>query len=258
MTPKTMDSAREKLKRANLHLGSLNGVLRRFAAGNPYRIGFRSIREDETRHLIAFVDGWNPLPASIPLIVGDVCNNLRSALDHLLWQCQLDADPTFTGSVSFPVNETADLFKAEGAAEITGLPSAQQTLVEQAQPYNRGNKLLLILHEMDRTDKYRLISTSAATEPMEDVLLIGYQSVPAYSSVHFAVRPDIPIEKGTELERFSLDDIEATGNGHEAESLRFNIRFTQPESVAGLGVISTLRSIRDEVLWVIDQFEDPS
>ena len=48
-----MDSAREKLKRANLHIGSLNRVLRRFAARDPYRIGFRAIRRDETRYATA-------------------------------------------------------------------------------------------------------------------------------------------------------------------------------------------------------------
>jgi len=232
--------------------------MHRFAARDPYRIGFRSIREDETRHVTAYVDGWNPLPASIPLIVGDICNNLRSALDHLLWQCLQDAVPTYDGNGSFPVYDTSALFEAEGAADIAGLPGAQRTLIEQAQPYNRGNALLLILHEMERTDKHQLISAGAATAPMEDVLLIGYQTVPEYNPVHFAVRPDIQIEKGTELERFPLENLEATGNAHEAESLQFNLRFTQPERVAGLGVIPTLRAIRDEVLWVIDQFEDPS
>ena len=258
MTPKTMDSAREKLKRANIHLGSLNRVMQRFAARDPYRIGFRSIRADDTRHVTAYVDGWNPLPASIPLIVGDICNNLCSALDHLLWQCLLDADPAFDGSVSFPVVKTPELFDATIRPEISGLPGAQRTLIEQAQPYKRGNNLLVILHEMDQMDKQRLLPVATTTAPMEDVLLIGYQTVPEYTAVHFAVRPDIQIEKGTELERFPLENLEATGNGHAAESLRFNLRFTKPERVAGLGVIPTLRAIRDEVLWVIDQFEGPS
>ena len=92
-----MDSAREKLKRANLHLGSLSRFVRRFAAHDPYRIGFRVIREDDKRYATAFVDVWNPLPASIPLIAGDICNNLRLALDHLLRQCWLDAGPAFVG-----------------------------------------------------------------------------------------------------------------------------------------------------------------
>jgi hypothetical protein len=80
--------------------------------------------------------------------------------------------------------------------------------------------------------------------------------VPEYDAVHFTVPSEIQIEKGTELERFPLDNLEPTGNGHEAESLQFNFLFTQPETAAGLGVITTLRDIRDEVLWVIDQFED--
>ena len=253
-----MDSAREKLKRANIHLGSLNRVMQRFAARDPYRIGFRSIRADDTRHVTAYVDGWNPLPASIPLIVGDICNNLCSALDHLLWQCLLDADPAFDGSVSFPVVKTPELFDATIRPEISGLPGAQRTLIEQAQPYKRGNNLLVILHEMDQMDKQRLLPVATTTAPMEEVLLIGYQTVPEYTAVHFTVPPEIQIEKGAELERFPLDNLEPTGNGHEAESLQFNLLFTQPEAAAGLGVLTTLRDIRDEVQWVIDQFVTPS
>ena len=234
--------------------------MRRFAAHDPYRIGFRVIREDDKRYATAFVDVWNPLPASIPLIAGDICNNLRLALDHLLRQCWLDAGPGFAGPgfdkrVSFPI-VPPQLFDATVRQEISGLPGAQRTLIEQAQPYKRGNNLLVILNEMDQMDKQRLLPVATATTQMEDVLLIGYQTVPEYDAVHFTVPPEIQIEKGAELERFPLDNLEPTGNGHEAEILQFNFLFTQPEAAAGLGVLTTLRDIRDEVLWVIDQFED--
>jgi hypothetical protein len=219
------------------------------------------IREDKTRYATAYVDVWNPLPASIPLIVGENCNNLRLALDHLFRQCLFDADPAFAdpafdNRVSFPIVETPELFDAMVREEISGLPRAQRTLIEQAQPYKRGNNLLVILNEMDQMDKQRLLPVATATTQMEDVLLIGYQTVPEYDAVHFTVPSEIQIEKGTELERFPLDNLEPTGSGHEAESLQFNFLFTQPETAAGLGVITTLRDIRDEVLWVIDQFED--
>ena len=253
-----MDSAREKLKRANLHLGSLNRVLRRFAAHDPYRIGFRVIREEETRYVTAYVDVWNPLPASIPLIVGDICYNLRLALDYLFWRCWLDADPAFIGSVSFPVVKTPELFDATVRPEISGLPGAQRTLIEQAQPYKRGNSLLAILDEVRHIDKQRLVSVATATVQMEDVRLIGYQTAPEYDIVHFTVPPEIQIEKGAELERFPLNSLEVTGDGHEAENLRFDLLFTLPEAAAGLGVLTTLRDIRDEVLWVTGQFEGPS
>lgn len=252
-----MDSAREKLRRANVHLGSLNRVLRRFATREPYRIGFRVIREEETRYAVAIVDGWEPLPASIPLIIGDICSNLQAALDHLLWQCWLDAGPAHEGTVSFPIEKTSALFEANSPGNIGGLPSVQRTLIEEAQPYNRGNDHLLTLQEMGRTDKRRLLSVATATERMEQMQLIGYQTVPEYHTMNFTVRPDIQIEKGTELQRFSMDNLEPTGNGHPAEVLRFHFLFTQPEAIAGLGVITTLREVRDEVRWVLDQFENP-
>ena len=253
-----MDSAREKLRRANVHLGSLDRVLRRFALRDPYRIGFRTIREDKTRYAVAIVDGWEPLPASIPLIIGDVCSNLQAALNHLLWQCRIDADPEFApfdGTVSFPVEETPELFRSNSHSDINGLRSEQKELIEQAQPFNRGNDRLRILQEMDRIDKQRLVSVATATEEMEKVHLVGYQTVPEYETMDFAIRPDIQIEKGAELQRFSLDNLETTGDGHPADALEFQFLFTRPESVSGQGVIATLREVRDEVRWVIDQFE---
>lgn len=201
---------------------------------------------------------WNSLPASIPLNVGDICNNLRPALDHLFRQCWLDADPAFDRSVSFPVVKTPEVFDATVRQGINGLPGTQRTLIEQAQPYKRGNSLLAILDEVRQIDKQRLVSVATATVQMEDVRLIGYQTVPGYDTIHFTVPPEIQIEKGAELKRFPLDSLEVTGDGHEAEILQFDLLFTLPEVAAGLGVLTTLRDIRDEVLWVIDQFENPS
>jgi hypothetical protein len=250
-----MDSARAKLRRANVHLGSLNRVLRRFAIRDPYRIGFRTIREGKTRYAIAIVDGWEPLPPSIPLIVGDVCTNLQAALDHLLWQCRIDANPEFAGTVSFPVEESPELFQTNSHNDIKDLPAEQRELIEQAQPFNRGNDRLPILQEMDRIDKQRLVSVATATEEMEKVHLVGYQTAPEYETMDFDIRPDIQIEKGAELQRFSLDNLETTGDGHPADALHFQFRFNQPESIAGHDVITTLREVRDEVQWVIAQFE---
>jgi len=140
-----MDSAREKLKRANLHLGSLSRFVRRFAAHDPYRIGFRVIREDDKRYATAFVDVWNPLPASIPLIAGDICNNLRLALDHLLRQCWLDAGPAFVGPgfaglgfdkrVSFPIVNPPQTLRRHG-------PSGDQRPAGRAADIDRAGATL--------------------------------------------------------------------------------------------------------------------
>ena len=250
-----MDSAREKLRKANVHLGSLSRVLRRFALRDPYRIGFSTIREDKTRYAVAIVDGWEPLPANIPLIIGDVCSNLQAALDHLLWRCRIDADPEFAGIIAFPIEESSELFRTNSHSDIDSLPSKQKELIEQAQPFNRGNDRLRILQEMDRVDKQRLVSVATATEEMEKVHLVGYQTVPEYETMDFDIRPDIQIEKGAELQRFSLEKLETTGDGHPADVLEFRFLFKQPESVSGQGIMTTLREVRDEVQWVIDQFE---
>ena len=111
---------------------------------------------------------------------------------------------------------------------------------------------------MDRIDKQRLVSVATAMEEMEKVHLVGYQTVPEYETMDFAIRPDIQIEKGAELRHFSLDNLETTGDGHSADALEFQFLSTQPASISGRDVITTLREVRDEVQWVIDQFEPTS
>ena len=231
--------------------------MQRFTAREPYQIGFRVIREGETRHVVAYVAHWGPLPASIPFILGDICNNFQSALEHLLWQFWLDIDPTFNGNVIFPVQKTRELFEANSPSNIGRLPDRQRTLIERAQPYNKGNDLLLILQDINRIDKHSLLSVATATARMEQVRLIGYQTVPGYNLTTFTIHPGTPIERGAELAHISIENLEATGNGHSAANLGFNFLFTQPDVVAGLGVATTMREIRDEVQWVLDQFENP-
>ena len=185
---------------------------------------------------MAIVDGWEPLPANIPLIIGEVCSNLRAALNHLLWQCRIDADPAFAGTIAFPIEESPELFQANSHSDIDSLPSKQKELIEQAQPFNRGNDRLRILQEMDRIDKQRLVSVATATEEMGKIHLVGYQTVPEYETLDFDIHPDIQIEKGAELQRFSLDNLETTGDGHPADVLEFQFLFTRPNPSRGRGL----------------------
>ena len=83
ITASAFDSARLKAQRANHHIDELQSVAAAFAATPFYEI---VAHQDAGGNRIAIVP-LQPIPNTLPLIVGDAIHNLRSALDHLATGC---------------------------------------------------------------------------------------------------------------------------------------------------------------------------
>ena len=66
---------RQKLRRANIHLNALRRVTKRFRESDAYSVGHKIISQADTFYQVSYMEKWEPLPASIPEIVGDICNN---------------------------------------------------------------------------------------------------------------------------------------------------------------------------------------
>jgi len=71
-----------KLQRAKRHYAELETALSSFFATRPYKINTR--RNDEGK-LVYFLGEVRDVPVEVSLIIGDVIQNLRSALDHLVY-----------------------------------------------------------------------------------------------------------------------------------------------------------------------------
>jgi len=171
-----LDSARERLKRADENIQQLNGRITDFlapvpaitldvdvAAGQP-------IITDENRKaydkLVDFIKGHKVEPR-FSVLAGEIIHHLRSAFDHLTWQLSSPDVQAKSGTqIEFPVFRERPQScsvakrkicrycrKVEGVASPSAL-----TRIQRLQPYHRADPSrhpLWLIHDLDRIDKHR-------------------------------------------------------------------------------------------------------
>jgi hypothetical protein len=70
-------------------------------------------------------------PDDWSLRAGEAIQNLRSALDHMVYAASRGRDMT-----QFPIFTNADKYREKAAAMLTGVPDSVRAVIEKAQPYN--------------------------------------------------------------------------------------------------------------------------
>jgi len=166
-----------KRARATDHLNTLFDATREFIESEPYVVTEKF--DAERNRFIYNVAARRDPPESIGVILGDVVHNLRSALDHLVWQLVLlygnhpgrwNQFPIYSGRQDF----LTDVVHAE-RGPLHGIPqdSKAWTLIEQAQPYRRGKgrktHALAVLRELSNEDKHRVVlQTLVSTRTPDD------------------------------------------------------------------------------------------
>ena len=101
-----------KVKRAKQHIADLDRRIHLFFTGppNPYPIVKET--DSETGDLVFKLGKCVPIPEDFPLIIGDALQNLRTALDHLVWQLILSNGGTPKTTSGFPIMESAEKYKS--------------------------------------------------------------------------------------------------------------------------------------------------
>jgi hypothetical protein len=148
-----------KTTRAKEHLETLKGEVRIFCESNPHNFIFEDDIEKQL-HIVRVK--FAETPDRIPLIAGDALQNLRSALDHLVWNLAKLTLPYPEGT-QFPIFEApnARLFNRR----TRGVPAKAADLIESLQPYNGGdvrNHLLWKLNKLCNVDKHMRIPVHGA------------------------------------------------------------------------------------------------
>ena len=82
---------------------ALNKADRRFVGSQAYNLGKSTVTEDGDDYGIIYVESRKPIPVEIPLLVVDICDGLRSALENIFLQLWLKQDPSIGDPVSFPI-----------------------------------------------------------------------------------------------------------------------------------------------------------
>jgi hypothetical protein len=150
----SLDSPRLKIERANEHLRCLDDEFRAFERQEPYEL-FREAHPDGPFDEIRLKVHADP-PTRLGLLVGDVIQNLRAALDHLVWELSLLTTDEPWDKSQFPIFDV-DKGKAV-TSSIRDVPSDAQDVIKALQPYNRPDPHadpLWPIYRLSNLDKHR-------------------------------------------------------------------------------------------------------
>jgi hypothetical protein len=167
----SLAGARLKLLRAREHLEVLGDELAAFTAGEPYRIAHEP-NADGSEHIFRTQVLKEP-PTLLSVIIGDALQNMRSALEHLVWGLAFkDKGSEPSRSTSFPIYRTEAAFfqtdknTSSGYSAGSGMHKiseikrvAVKTAIQQLQPYKTGHDELYILNELARVDRHQSLRT---------------------------------------------------------------------------------------------------
>ena len=221
---------RLKFNRAAAHFNEASELLSAYVNAKQYVIR----RDDDPVSGLTF---WFTLdsepPDNVALAIGDCIHNLRSALDHIVYELSCrTAKKDHVGDTAFPVyvdakdwdekDSKGKLRNTSGLHKLRGIPQAAVDRIKELQPFNGLEPMywqrqrLLHVHRLDIADKHRSLNLAVAKVP-EMGVYYGYDGPPLdVSYVHqgrvtaglevpilrFApsVDPTTPVEPGIRLE----------------------------------------------------------
>ncbi len=120
-----------------------------------------------------------PVPARIPLIVGDFLQNVRSALDYLIWELVIANGNTPGQHNAFPIDLTLAAYQSSltKRRRLEGIDNRAAAIIDVMQPYHckndaeKENAPLVILDRLTNINKHRrvlLATIGSTTAPVGD------------------------------------------------------------------------------------------
>lgn len=145
---------------------------------NPYTIAALH-RPDMPQVLFYYVSDLKEIPVEIPLICGDVLQNLRSALDHLAGQLAISAGKTIGKNSAFPIFENVAKYRSGAAQKVERMRPEARKAIADLEPYGGGKgEALWHLHQLNNIDKHRVILTAASLVAAIDALPHWARQIP--------------------------------------------------------------------------------
>jgi len=179
----TLDTAWAKLQRAQKHLQVTAKMIGRFARRDCGTVSKFNPKTNQ----FDVIANMPPPPNIIGLLVGDCVHNMRSALDHIVYEF-VRSNPkrpanTPHDRTMFPIADTKEgyLRQVNNLKRLAGVPEDVAALIDALQPYHRRDRgldytkyPLWVLNKLENVDKHRrLMLTSAVAR--HAVINIRYQ-----------------------------------------------------------------------------------
>jgi hypothetical protein len=252
----SLDSAWLKIDRAREHKEAAEKAVDDWLETDAYTIS-REV-DPETGDTVRGAQIQAPPPNRISLLIGDSVQNLRSALDHVVYALAESRLGTLSPEVEalliFPIAgcenskrqpvDGADLFdRAVQRDWLSGLNDDAIAFIKQEQPYHWGSPgfrfhWLWTLHDLNRIDKHRRLALTTAF--LEFQFLGTPGGLEPRVTFH---RAEGPVEDGDQLVTYS--------GASEGVDAYFSRDVAVNEDVmAGYSVTRLLDPIQARVEWI--------
>lgn len=270
-----LDGSRAKVKRVKAQLIALQKDSERFFTQNPNVIAATEFDRKAGNYPIIVKSCPSELPEQWSVIVGEITHNLRSALDLLAWQLALLETPTPYNKTAFPIYSIGSSGrkgirsfwgeKGKGQRCLKSINRRYWARIEAFQPYKGGHGYLhsplFLLHELNNTDKHRLIPILFASVSSHQIT--GFFGGGSRIKVGVKIRPNAKIGWINPLP-FTVPVLHGDGarfriRMQEETQVKFNVsssvRFGDGcYAVRNLPIFRTLDNINKEVSRIIESF----
>ena len=168
-----------KLHRAEEQINKITDVAHKLC--NDVEQGIvREVRQDLGQQVWLYPGPPPTVLVEWSVILGEILHNLRSALDHLVWQLVLANGQTPGRHNKFPIFADHDKWLQEKVKFLKGVSIRHEAMVGHLQPYTGGISLpfdvsmLKVLDELNNIEKHRhlilAVIVSKGIEPLDSQL----------------------------------------------------------------------------------------
>lgn len=177
-----LDGCRLKIERANEHITQFETEVDAFLSTNPYTVEGKA--DPQSGDITFFIRVHQDQPARLGTIVGDAVHNLRSALDHLMWQLVLANGRTPNSATAFPVVWDPKVptnpveYERRFLGKVRGASNLAIALIDAMQPYHvvdfglaPKTDPLALLHSLDIRDKHQTLHVVGGAAVSKEIVL---------------------------------------------------------------------------------------
>lgn len=205
-----LTGVRAKLRRAKEHFGTLESEIKDWGKQQTYTRKFH-IRRDGPWYVVT-ADPF-PIPdIRLCVIAGDVLFNVRSALDHLVWQLVLRDGNEPAENNQFPICDEPEIFSSEikGRKRLDGIvvDGDAWAIIVGAQPYPGSpfSPNLTVLRRLSNMDKHRTLFAQLPIASAQNIAgAIGWSPNAILLEQRFS-GSSLSLEQVTELVRYRFTD----------------------------------------------------
>ena len=168
-----------KLRRAEHHIKEIIDDMDKLCAEVKRSIT-REVCEDASKQVWVYRSETPNAPIEWSVILGEIMYNLRSSLDHLVWQLVLANGQTPGRHNEFPITIDDQSWQQAKVRALKGVSKRHEAMIGYLQPYTGGLNLpfdvsmLRILNDLGNTEKHRHlilgVIVSNGIEPLDSQL----------------------------------------------------------------------------------------